>query len=54
MHDNVLVAPRCRTVQYTRSFVPACVTLWNNLDGSVFDGVDLNSLKSSVNRALLG
>ena len=28
MHDKVLVAPRCRTVQYTRSFVPACVTLW--------------------------
>ena len=49
MHDNVLVAPRCRTVQYTRSFVPACVTLWNNLDG-----VDLSSFKSSVNRALLG
>ena len=54
LHDFVLLAPRCKTVQYSRSFVPACVALWNGLDSSVFDGSNVSSFKSLVNQFLLG
>ena len=54
MHDYVLSAPRCKTLQYSRSFVPACLTLWNGLSSDVFDGVGLCDFKTLVNRALLG
>ena len=53
LHDFVLTAPRFRTVQYSRSFVPASVTLWNELAGCVFDGPNLSSFKSLVNQYLL-
>ena len=53
MHDYVLLAPRCRTLQYSRSFVPASVTLWNSLPSNVFDGVELCDFKVLVNRSLL-
>lgn len=53
LHDFVLLAPRFKTVQYSRSFIPACVALWNDLAACVFDGSDLSSFKSSVNRFLL-
>ena len=49
MHDFVLRAPRCRTVQYSRSFIPTCVALRNNLAGSVFEGSGVSSFKSMVN-----
>lgn len=53
MHDFVLLTPRCRTVQYTRSFIPACVALWNSLAVSVFEASDVSSFKSLANRFLL-
>ena len=43
MHYYVLLAPRCRTVQYGSCFVPACVSLWNNLGDSVFGGLSLKN-----------
>jgi hypothetical protein len=45
---------RSNTVQYSRSFIPACVALWNDLPGTVFLESGLVSFKSAVNRALLG
>ena len=32
---------RCRTLQYSRTFIPFSVSLWNDLACSVFDGVGL-------------
>ena len=52
-HALVLQVPRARTVQYSRSFVPACIGLWNLLDGSAFSGDGLGDFKSAVNHALL-
>ena len=47
------VPHRCRTVQYYRSFIPLSVSLWNDLDNSVFDGVGLVGFKSMANAFLL-
>jgi hypothetical protein len=52
-HQHTYSIPRCGTVQYSRSFVPSAVSLWNSLDGSVFDGVGLSGFKSRVNSFLL-
>ena len=54
LHDFALLPLRCKTVQYSRSLVPACVLLWNDLDCSVFDGSGVSSFKSLVNQFLLG
>ena len=34
-------APRCRTTQYSRTFIPLSVSLWDDLANDVFDGVGL-------------
>ena len=45
--------PRCRTLQYSRTFIPFSVSLWNDLASSVFDGVGLAGFKSRANASLL-
>ena len=52
-HDFRLEVPRLRTSLCSRSFVPACVQLWNSLDRSVFANEGVDVFKSRVNRALL-
>ena len=39
-HRHSFAPPRCRTPQYSRTFVPLSVSLWNDLSDPVFDGVD--------------
>ena len=39
-----------RTVQFSHSFVPSCVRLWNGLHESVYAGEGLGAFKTSVNR----
>ena len=52
-HVLSMTEPRCRTLQYSRTFLPSTVRLWNSLTDDVFDGVDSVSLfKSRCNRAL--
>ena len=38
-HRYTYAPPRCRTSQYSRSFIPLSVSLWNDLANPVFDGV---------------
>ena len=45
---------RYRTNQYSRSFIPAFVDRWNNLNSPVFDGVGTVSFKTLVNQSLFG
>ena len=45
-HRYTYEPPRCRTSQYCRTFVPFSVSLWNGLDGPVFDGVEIAGFKS--------
>ena len=52
-HRYTYAPPRCRTSQYCRTFVPLSVSLWNDLDDPVFDGVGLAGFKSSANAFLL-
>ena len=49
LHSNSLNPVRCRTGQFSRSFVPCTVVLWNSLDEDVFAGGSLGSFKSKVN-----
>ena len=44
---------RCRTLQYSRTFIPFSVSLWNDLANSVFDGVGFSGFKSRANASLL-
>ena len=44
--------PRCRTSQYSRTFIPLSVSLWNDLANPVFDGVGLAGFKSRSNAFL--
>ena len=48
-----LVAHRCRTSQYRKTFVPLSLSLWNDLADPVFDGVGLAGFKSRANAFLL-
>ena len=41
--------PRCRTSQYGGTFIPLSVSLWNDLDSHVLDGVGLTGFKRRVN-----
>ena len=44
LHKYALRNIRCRTNQYSRSFMPNNVELWNSLDNMIFDVSDnLNS-----------
>ena len=52
-HRYTYAPPRWRTSQYNRTFVTISVSLWNDLDDPVFDGVGLASFKSRANTFLL-
>ena len=52
-HRCTLAPPRCRTSQYRRTFLPPSVSLSNDLDDPIFDGVGLAGFKSRVNAFLL-
>ena len=52
-HRFTYVPPRCRTSQYSRTFIPFSVSLWNDLSDLVFDGVGLAGFKSRANVSLL-
>ena len=41
--------PHCRTLQYSRTFIPLSVSLWNDLANPVFDSVGLAGFKSRAN-----
>ena len=45
-HRYTYAQPRCRTLQYSRTFIPFSVSLWNDLANPVFDGVGLAGFKS--------
>ena len=48
-HCYTCAPPRCRTFQYSRTFIPFSVSLGNNLANPVFNGVGLAGLKSRAN-----
>ena len=52
-HRYTYARPRCRTLQYSRTFIPFSVSLWNELANPVFDGVGLAGFKSTANASLL-
>ena len=52
-HRYTFAPPRCRTLQYRRTFIPLSVSLWNDLVDPVFDGVGLVGFKSRSNAFLL-
>ena len=45
--------PRCRTSQYSRTFILLALSLWNDLANPVLDGVGLAGFKSRANVFLL-
>ena len=52
-HRYTHAPPRCRTLQYSRTFIPFSVFCWNNLANPVCDGVGLAGFKSRANASLL-
>ena len=52
-HRYTYAPLRCRTLQYSRTFIPFSVSLWNDLANTVFDGVGLTGFKSRANASLL-
>ena len=52
-HRYTYAPPRCRTSQYSRTFIPFSVSLWNYLNDPVFDGVGLAGFKGRANAFLL-
>ena len=52
-HRYTSALPRCRTLQYSRTFIPFSVSLWNDLANPEFDGVGLAGFKSRSNASLL-
>ena len=52
-HRFTNVPPRCRTSQYSRTFISFSVSRWNDLSDPIFDGVGLAGFKSRVNVSLL-
>ena len=52
-HRYTYAPPRCRTLQYNRTFISFSVSLWNDLANPVFDGVGLAGFKSRANASLL-
>ena len=52
-HRYTYAPPRCRTSQYSRTFIPLSVSLWNDHSDPVFDGVGLAGFKSRANAFLL-
>ena len=49
-HRYTYTPPRCRTSQYSRTFILLSVSLWNYLANPVFDGVGLAGVKSRPTR----
>ena len=45
-HRYTYAPPRCRTLRYSRTFIPFSVSLWNDLANPVYDGVGLACFKS--------
>ena len=43
----------CRTLKYSRTFIPFSVSLWNELANPVFDGVGRAGFKSRANACVL-
>ena len=52
-HRYTYALPRCRTLQYSRTFVPVSVSFWNDFANQVSDGVELAGFKSRANASLL-
>ena len=52
-HRYTYAPPRFRTSQYSRTFIPLSVSLWNDLSNPVFDGVGLAGFNSRANAFLL-
>ena len=52
-HTHAFEVPKCRTVQYSGSFIPWSVSFLNDLDDSVFDSGGLSGFKSRANSLLL-
>ena len=52
-HRYTHAPPRCRTLQYSRTFILFSVSLWNDLANPVFDSVGLASFKSRANASFL-
>ena len=52
-HRYTYAPLRCRTLQYSRTFIPFSVSLWNDLANLVFDGVGLAGFKSRASDSLL-
>ena len=52
-HRCSYAPPLCRTSQYSRTFIPFSVSLWNDLGDPVFDCVGLAGFKSMANAFLL-
>ena len=52
-HRYTYAPPRCKTLQYSRTFIHFSVPLWNYLANPVFDGVGLVGFKSRANASLL-
>ena len=53
LSDLALVVPRCLTDQYSRSFLPSAVKLWNLLLSDVVSGSILSLFKGSISLCLL-
>ena len=49
-HRYTYAPPRGRTLQYSRTFIPFSVSLWNDHANPVFDGVGLAGFKSRANQ----
>ena len=52
-HRYTYASPRCKTLQYSKTFIPFKVPLWNDLANPVFNGVGLAGFKSRANASLL-
>ena len=44
-HRYTYAPPSCRTLQYSRTFIPFSVSHWNDLANPVFDGVGLGGFQ---------
>ena len=53
-HRYTCAALRCRTSQYSRTFIPLSVSLFNDLSDLVCDGVGLAGFKRRVNAFFIG
>ena len=51
-HRYTYAPPGCRTPQYSRTFIPISVSLWNDLANPIFDGVGLAGFNSRANAFL--